>query len=471
MKKIYLLLLFSGIILRFILQFIYPTFNVDEISLGNNIKYSNFIELLYPLKYGQSSPPLYLWLQKTIITILPLNFWINIKILSFISSILGIILFYLLIQKNDYKISFLLLFTIFLFNPFNIGNSLTVKQYTFDLTGIIFMLVYFKSRWFNRYNWVFFIVWSLMSNIGLFACAGYLIYDFRNQKTGMKFKDIIVYIKKNTLTFFAPLPYVFYFIWFMKQKGATELREYMVNYWSGSFIPINGNIFKYLLYTIHGLWIFIFNAFEVWGMLLMLLMIPFFLFVKRDKILFKQEIALLFYVLLVHLSLNIFHLYPFSDRLYLYLSPLFILVLGSSISTISNIQIIKKYFSTLNISISIITLFLYSLYTPCNDNDVLELYTKLNNLQVKTIYLTDKSMSCVESFNEFTDNKFTSKKIFSLIDSKFEKSKYLVSRVGKKIKMNVTSTEESIIENLIQLKKIKKIDNVNGYNIYEIIEK
>lgn len=160
MKRIYLLLLFIGIILRFILQFIYPVFNVDEISLGNNIKYSNFIELLHPLKFGQSSPPLYLWLQKIIITISPLSFWINIKILSFISSIVGIILFYLFIKKNDYKVIFLLLFTIFLFNPFNIGNSLTVKQYTFDLTGILFMLVYFKSRWFNRYNWVFFVVLS-----------------------------------------------------------------------------------------------------------------------------------------------------------------------------------------------------------------------------------------------------------------------------------------------------------------------
>lgn len=309
-----------------------------------------------------------------------------------------------------------------------------------------------------------------MSNIGLFACAGYLIYDFRNQKPGVKFRNIFDYIKTNILTFFAPLPYVFYFIWFMKQKGASELREYMVNYWSGSFIPINGNIFKYLLYTIHGLWIFIFNAFEVWGLLLMLLMVSFLLFFKRENILFKQEIALLFYILLVHLTLNIFHLYPFSDRLYLYLSPLFLLVLGSSIASISNLKTIKNYFSTLNISMSAITLFLYSLYIPCNDNDVFGLYNKLNNLDGKTIYLTEKSMSCVESFNEFTDNKFTSKKVFSLMDPKLEKSKYLVSRVGKKIKRNVTSPEEIIVQNLIQLKKINKIDSVNGYNIYEIIK-
>ena len=100
MKKTYLLLLICGIVLRFTTQFIYPIFNVDEISLGNNIKHSSFIELLYPLKYGQSSPPLFLWLQKTIISISPFSFWINIKILSFVSSILGISLFYVFIKKK-----------------------------------------------------------------------------------------------------------------------------------------------------------------------------------------------------------------------------------------------------------------------------------------------------------------------------------------------------------------------------------
>jgi hypothetical protein len=470
MKNIYLILLIAGIILRFILQFVFPAFNVDEISLGNNIKYSSFIELLYPLKHNQSSPPFYLWLQKLIVQISPFSFWINIKLLSFISSVLGVILFYLFIRKNDYKLIFLLTFIIFLFNPFIINNSLTVKQYTFDLTGIVFMIVYFKSRWFNRYSWIFFMVWCLMSNIGLFACAGYLIYDFNDQKTINKSKNIFDYFKKNIRLFFAPLPYIIYFIWFMKQNGAAELKEYMVNYWSSSFIPLNENIFKYLIYTIHGLWIFIFNAFEVWGMFLMILMVSFFIFFRRRNVLFKQEIELLFYVLLVHLILNIFHLYPFSDRLYLYLSALFLLVLASSTSSILNLNILKKYFLTLNLLISVITLFLYSLYITHNDNDIIGLYNKLKHLKGTTIYLTEKSMDCVLSFNDFTDNEFTSEKVFSLIDKKLDNSKYIVSRVSKKIKMNSTSPEEMIVQNLILKNRIRKIDSVNGYNIYEIVK-
>lgn len=468
MKKIYLILLIAGIILRFILQFVFPAFNVDEISLGNNIKYSSFIELLYPLKHYQSSPPFYLWLQKLIVQISPFCFWINIKLLSFISSILGVILFYVFIKKNDFKPIFLLPFIILLFNPFNISNSLTVKQYTIDLTGIIFLLVYFKSKWFDKYNWFFFLVWCLMSNIGLFACAGYLIYDFLNQKSKLNFNLIYNYIKKKIFTIVAPLPYILYFIWFMNQKGADELKVYMTYYWSNTFIPFNSTIFKYLLYTIHGLWIFLFNAVEIWGIFLMLLMIPFFMFRNKKQYLFKQEILLLFYVLLVHLILNIFHMYPFSDRLYLYTTPLFILVLGSSIKSLSHYKLINTHFQYIYVLISIITLFLYSLYTPFSDNDVYGLYKKVNDLDTTTIYATENSKTNLNSFNKFTDNAFKNKNTFVSIDSKLKKSKYIVSRVSKKIKMDITSEEELVIQNLIQIKKIKKIETVNGYNIYEI---
>jgi hypothetical protein len=314
-------------------------------------------------------------------------------------------------------------------------------------------------------------VWALISNIGLFAWAGFLIYDFSNKKTGYKFRKNFDYCKKNVRLFFAPLPYIIYFIWFMKQNGAAELKEYMVDYWSSSFIPLNENILKYLLYTIHGLWIFIFNAFEVWGMFLMILMVSFFIFFRSGNVLFKQEIKLLFYVLLVHLILNIFHLYPFSDRLYLYLSVLLLLVLASSTSSILNLNFLKNYFLQLNILISVITLFLYSFYIPYKENDVFGLYNKLKHLKGTTIYLTEKSMDCVVSFNEFTDNEFTTEKVFSLIDKKLDNSKYIVSRVHKKIKMNSTSPEEITIQNLILKNKIRKIDSVNGYNIYEVIKK
>ena len=114
------------------------------------------------------------------------------------------------------------------------------------------------------------------------------------------------------------------------------------------------------------------------------------------------------------------------------------------------------------------TFFLYLLYSPFNDNDVSGLYKKANYLNSKTIYATPKSIENLNAFNNFTDYRFKNKRKFIAIDSKLNKSRYLVSRVSKKIKMNVTSEEELVVQNLIQTNKIKKIDIVNGYNIYEI---
>lgn len=154
--------------------------------------------------------------------------------------------------------------------------------------------------------------------------------------------------------------------------------------------------------------------------------------------------------------------------MYLYIAPFLILILGSSLATISDFKIIKNHSQKGHIVLSIITLFLYSLYTPSNDNNVSMLNKKLNDLDAKEIYVTEKSQRFINSFNEFTDNKFKSHKKIFLLDLKLDKSSYIVSRVAKKIKMNVTSSEELQIQELIHLKKIEKIDCVNGYNIYEI---
>ncbi|WP_278020607.1 hypothetical protein [Flavobacterium ginsengisoli] len=278
------------------------------------------------------------------------------------------------------------------------------------------------------------------------------------------------FIKNNILTILVPIPYVVYFLWFMKQKGAAELKSYMVQYWSDTFIPLNSSIFKYLIFTIHGLWTSIFNAFEIWGVFMMLLIVPFFIFYRKQS-LFKEEILLLFCVILVHLILNVFQMYPFSDRLYLYIAPFFILILGSSLNTLSGFAIIKKHFQKIYIVISISTLFLYVLYMPSNDNNVYLLYKKLNNLEANQVYVTGKSLETINSFDKFTDNKFTTSKKILLLDTELDKSSYIVSRVSKKLKFNSTSPPESEIQNLIKSNRIKRIDWVNGYDIYEIKNK
>ena len=220
MKKILFIIMILGIALRFTLQFVFPSFNVDEISLASNF-YKTYYQLLFPLDNLQSSPPLYLWTQKTIISFFPFSFWVNVKILSFISSSLGLYFFYRLILKSDIYLAIFMM-VLFTFNPYIIYNSLTVKQYTIDLLGILILLNFYKDYYFLKFNAIFFCIWSLFSNLGLFGVAGFLVFQYFILFDKINFSNIILFTKKNIFTFISTLPYMIYFSWFMNQKGSAE---------------------------------------------------------------------------------------------------------------------------------------------------------------------------------------------------------------------------------------------------------
>lgn len=474
MKNLLFIILLVGVGLRVVFHFIQPTFNIDEINLGNNIKELSFIELLYPLKSFQSAPPLYLWMQKLMIIILPFSFWFKIKILSFIASISSAYLFYILLNKEKSINSItILLFAIFIFNPFIIYNSLTVKQYGFDLVGVLFLLNFYDHKLFKKYNWIYFVIWSLISNIGLFACTGYLIFTFLKKYKSIRIKNIIGFVKSNVATFLSPIPYMIYFIWYMQQEGASELKNFMLIYWRDSFIPLNENIFKYTLYLFHQFWIYFYNAYEFWGIFLMILTFSLlYQIIKRRPFVFKQQLYLLSCVMLVHIVLNLMHFYPLSDRLFLYFSPFFILLLGASLNVIIKHKRIYKISFSIIGAFTLITIFLYSSYLPYKNNDVVKLYKTIGYLeQNNTVYLSPKAYKYINSFNDFTDYEFKCNCSFISLDSNLEKAKYIVSKVHQKIKPNKTSAEELIIINLIANKKIKKIDQVSGYNIYIVQSK
>jgi hypothetical protein len=472
LRKMALLLLIAGIIVRFIQQFIVPVFNVDEITLGNDIKHTAFGELLYPFASFQSAPPLFLLLQKAMIEFLPFPFYINIKLLSFIFSVSGLVLFYLLIRQNKFSPVYILLFTILLFNPFIITNSLTVKQYTIDLTGTLFLILNFNKVWFKKYNAVFFLVWTLMSNIGLFGVAAYLMFHFFKNNRFYAPAVILVFLRKNILTIISLIPYLLFFAWFAQQEHFAGMRQYMTHYWSDTFIPLDSGIFKYLLYTLHGIWILLFNAYEVWGITLFVTAISWFFYSKKKEMLFYNEIILLLYMMGVHLTLNIFHMYPFSDRLYLYLSTVFILLLGSSLDNILQRKVTERYSLKIIAFASITTAVLYCFYAPFTDNDVngLSACLKKDNATDRT-YATAKAIQSIESTYDFSDGAFKSDIRFLEPDDSLQAADYIVSRVGRKIKRYVTSPEEDEIADLLAQHKIRKVDAVNGYNIYEIIRK
>lgn len=471
MKFHFILLLIIGIILRFFLQFIFPAFNVDEIALGNNIKNANFIELLYPLQHGQSSPPLYLWLQKAIISISPFKFWISVKLLSFTSSVVTIFYFFKFAKKNGFRKEIFVIFTILIFNPYIIYNSLTLKQYTIDLLGVMLLVYYYEYRWFKKNNYIFFIIWTLISNIGLFSCVGYLLFLFFRNNKPFGISSIISFFKSNFKTILSPVPYLIYFIWFMKQDGASELKDYMTHYWVGAFLPLNSSIFKFILQLTHGFWVFFFSMNEYLGLFLFLVSIIFLFHLLKMKLklsYYFNEITLLSCIFFIHLILNIFQQYPLSDRLYLYLSLLFLFLLASSLKKIFEISLFKTNSIVFTYIISIALIFSYKDYIFFKENDVVSLNEKLCLIDdSQHIFYTENAFKTVNDFNNFTDNNFKLKRELKVFKKKLPPY-YLITRIPNKMKPGHKSKEENEISSLTLNNDVNLFYALKGYNIYKV---
>jgi hypothetical protein len=467
MRRILLLVVFAGIIIRIYAQFYMPAFNVDEIALADNIKHKSFLELLFPLNNSQSAPPLFLWLQKIVITISPLPFWINIKILSTLCSIGALLLFHRLVKNS--RGAFLML-SLFSLNPFIIYNSLTVKQYSFDLFFTVMLLLVFENKNFRKLSFLFFVVWIMFSNIGLFAAAGLVLFKMvMHIRESGKLSGLIRVFQQQLPIILAPLPYLFYFSWYMFQPGAEGVKEFMMEYWKENFIPFNTSIFNYTLALLQGFIVYFYNAWLWAGMALFIVTGLGIYHMIRNKveILFKNEILVLMSILFVHLVLNGLHMYPFSDRLYLYLAPLFTLLAGVLINS-DNSRFLKLRIY-LSYSLVIVLIYGFLKYLPYKENSILAVYKYVENENIEKVYVSPRTAEEVLSFNDFTDNYFEKDILLLNADSNLYNSSILISRVHRKIRAEwKTAPEEKSTLLLLEKGKIALKKRVNGYNIYSV---
>jgi hypothetical protein len=459
--------LLIGVLIRIYLQFVTPSFNVDEIALGSNIKSRDIIGLLYPLDNFQSAPPLYLFIQKSLISIPIFRLWIKIKLLSLIVSISILILVYKL-STNLFKTDFfsLLFLSFFCFSPFVIYNTLTLKQYGLDLFFLIFVYIEFREK--NKPKAVYFLLWCLLSNIGLFFTAGYLLVQFidivKREKKQL-FRSRQFFNARNASVMLGPLIYILYFIWFMNQNGASEVKVFMQEYWANSFIPLNASILKYTLYFCNGIIVYFISSYVFLGLLIVIIaflgLICSFS-IKRIHTSNKFLIAGVFF----HVVLNVLHYYPLSDRLYLYLALPIYLILSKGLNaaydkTSRNWQKLGLYSATIALFVG------YLSYLPYRENDVYSLFAELYQLKSKKVFYSSKTFNTVSDFNRFTDYKL----VHFWGDSMTESAQggLYVSRVHHKYgHEEKTATEEPQTLKLIKNGRLNLVHKVDGYNIYEM---
>ena len=458
-----------GVALRIVKQFVFPAFNMDELKLGNNIVARDALSLIRPLDFEQSSPPLFLLLEKLAVSMPSVPDWIGLKTVSFVSSVLSLLLFARLLKPFQLLTAAVAL-SLFALNPYFIYNSLTVKQYTIDLLGVLLLVNYFRNERFRKWMPLFFMVWSLMSNIGAFACAGYLAFRFIETGCLKRPDRWIAFGKAHWLIILSPLPYVLYFIWFMQQPGAIALKLFMDDFWRNSFIPLNGNIFRYSAYLLHSIWVTIFNGYEAIGILLLGICSYGALRIFRKKpILQKAEIGLLFSSLAIHIILNIAQVYPFSGRMFLYTGPFFLLLFAASLDEILKNTAYKKMIAAAILLTLTTTYFTYMFQ---KDNDLAMLYGKLDRHSPNNsvFYATRRTIESHELFHKLSEGRFLGRDItFHEPDAALDKSDILVSRIFRRLGPDDTrSPEEDELLGLLKEKRIELIEISDGFNIYRI---
>lgn len=467
-----------GIWLRFYFQFIEWSFNGDEVNLGYDIITHSYREIFYPFESRQSAPPLFLLLEKLFSEIA--QPYISLKILSFLASCTSLFLFNRILKKSFSPGVHLVLIALFCFNPFIISNSLTLKQYTLDLMLGLIAVNYFLTVKNPFRTFMFFAIFCLASNVGLFFCASYSVFYFIKNSLDSVNERWLSYlnIKKILPYLLAPVPYLLFFAWFMNQPGAEEMKNYMVAYWEGSFMPTDFSMFKWFAIQAKVITLFFFSTYWIVGIpLLILFFISLNLFFLNKRAIFQNHlyiiITLYLITVLIHISLSGLSMYPFSDRLFLYLAPGIYLILGFGFERIiknEKFEQDQKWKKLIFLGIPACSIFLYFTYLPRKANDVASIITYVNSTE-NTVNFTPYAQQRIIRWIDFTginDRNFSERfHSIELPGKNKETSELLIAvqseKFGHRLKY---SNPEPEISKLLADEKIVLFRRINGYAVY-----
>ena len=458
-----IIIVLIGILIRLIYQFIWPSYNYDEIRLGINIKNRSFIQLLYPLDDNQSAPPLFLITHKLFYYIKFIPIIYRFKLFSFIVSTLILIKTYNILQTKHYHtVIKILIITCFSFSPFLVYISLALKQYGLDLLGLLFTYDLINNQ--KRKNTLFliFFIWPLFSNIGLFFATAYTVIDFVKKSSFKLFKIQLSW--KSLQYSFGSFLYFLYFLWYLQQRGADQIQHYMLKYWHQNFIPFDTSISKYAASLIYQLSHLYFSSFHFIGYfsLFVFLIYGFYIFYTQKLYLKLSNIYLLGGIG-IHLIINAFKLYPFSDRLLIYLT----LPIYFGFGFIIQKSPLKKIF-VIPFALNIIS---WMFYLPHMDNNLIKLESKINKHSPNGIVVSKLAKNYFKLSYAFTEYKLNFKfELLNTIEQIEDKKGYIyVSRVFPKFgHSGKTGPKERITNDLLSLKKISLLEKIDGYDIYRV---
>ena len=342
-----------GLILRFDMYIFNRSFWFDEAALAINILNNGFFDLFGELKYYQSAPPLFLFETKILVSLFKSSERV-FRFIPFLTSLFLLPLFYLFSKYFlSSRAARLLGSFLFAINTNLIFYSGEFKPYALDVFALLsFVLLIFMFKFkrplllgviFALFSW-----YSYASGIISFSFAIVLFfYVLKNKKHK---KDYFLFL----------LPQIVNLVPLALHFGAIEnTRAFMSKIWAWGYIQPDFSNFLTLftenIFYISHPYKIIFKPLPVLLPLflgIMCILGGIFLF-RGSKIKFFLITSPFF----MTLFLSYFGLYPFYDRLSLYLTPIYIILFVKSFEFL-----LKKPFG----SVILLLFLLISIYPTIN---------------------------------------------------------------------------------------------------------
>lgn len=335
------IIILCGIILRLKVYFYNSSFWLDECALGANILERPYLKLFSPLSIGQVAPPFFMIVCKFILDISQQvhNFEIRdmmLRLFPCICSIVSLPLFSYIVHKMFNNRYFTWFCTAMLaFNDTAINYAQEFKQYSCEMMFSIILAIAFYSTDIKTVSykklWLCNLLFmlSIWFSAGAFIilAAGYLILliDMIKNKYWDKTKILIL-----TLPMISNL-FLFYFLYYRRVFKVHH--EGMYNFWAVR-VPSFFNFENFADLFVAKMQNLIAFPYTKYFLLFMIINIIILLTCRRQ---WNKYYVLI--PLLLCITASFLQIYPFEQRLILYLLPFFIILYSQIILLLKNTKL------------------------------------------------------------------------------------------------------------------------------------
>ncbi len=416
-----LLIIFFGIFVRTKVYLLNAPFWVDECMMSHSFIDRNIWGIFNPLDCGQKSPPLFLFCTFIIVKLFGFNEY-SFRLIPFLSSISSLIAFYFLL-KQFLKNKFCILLGLYLFaiSVQSIYYAAEFKSYSLDILVCIILLLSYKYIHLKNLSFKKTILYTFISVIFvLFSYTAGIIIPAMLAAKCIEEKKISV----NAVLIL--LGIIGIYIHFRLSDIYTN--NFMKSFWFNDFFICSRIINSFS---------FLFNNYTFYFKICfpILFCIGFYTLYKE-----KNNYLFLFsFLFIIPVITSLIKMYPFENRLVLYMLPILIILIVKSLES----KVIKNDTARILIKEFVcILLFLLVIKIPLiniPEKELVYRYNDRNRSYIERICIKDASLYIINNYRE-GDKILASEEFIYFIN-------YYIKRYNlKKINFSTYGFRDSYIE-------------------------